>query len=108
MKKKWFEDILRYLFRMARVVTNYRTTHMTPKGNINIKGRRKITKLMQIKYSSDDFKISNVSQVLAFVTRKQDRSQFQESPRGIYDRAMLAAEEEGFLSAEEFAQRMTN
>ena len=106
-ERKWFEDTLSYLFRMARAITNYGNLHTTPAGNITAEGRRKITKLMQIKYSEKLFWYENVSQVLAFVTNKQPRSQFGRTHYSIYDRSMMAAEETGFISSEEFAERMT-
>tara|TARA_R110000824_G_scaffold273088_1_gene461598 strand:+ start:378 stop:713 length:336 start_codon:yes stop_codon:yes gene_type:complete len=107
-KIKWTEEVLRYLFEMAVAVTEYRTTYITPKRCITAEGRRKLTKLMGIKYNPDDFRIGNVSQVLYFVSRGQKRSVFKSTGhQSIFDRAMHAAKEEGFITGSEFAERMT-
>ena len=107
-KQKWYLDTtLKYLFRMARAITNYSNLHTTPCGSINKEGRINITRLMQLRYSSELFWLGNVTQVLRYVTSKQRRSQLQKKQHSIFDKAMIAAEEEGFISSEEFAKRMT-
>lgn len=116
MKRKiiWTEEVLKYLFSMAVAVTEYGTTNLTKSGLITSKGNRTITKLMQIKFPKpkkqerETFRLGNVTQVLNFVTNKQRRSTFQSSGhRHMYDKAMLAAMKEGFITGSEFADRMT-
>ena len=107
-KRKWTEEVLRYLFEMAVAVTEYRTINITPTLRITAEGRRKVAKLMQIKYSCDDFWLTNVSHQLAFVTNRQHRSQFTSTGFiSTFDKAMYAAKEEGFITGSEFAERMT-
>ena len=109
MKKiKWTKEAYRYLFEMAVAVTEYRTINITPKLCITMDGRRKITKLMQIKYSPGEFWLTNVSQMLKFVTNRQTRGQLGSSHHHVFDKTMHAAMVTGFISGSEFAERMTN
>ena len=108
-KHKWYLDTtLDFLFRTARAVTDYRTLYTQKAGGINKEGVEKITKLMQIKYSPEIFWFGNVKQVLAYVTGKQKRSQLRKKQYSIFDKAMTAAEEVGFISTEEYCDRMLN
>ena len=107
-EKKWFEEVLRYLFRITREITKYRSEHTTPKGGVSAEGKRIVTSLMQVKYPEYGFQVGSVGQILAFVTCMQNRSNLGKSHQNMFDRAMIAAEEENFISIEEYVERMTS